>query len=70
MVGQLLGAPLYTPWPLSLHSLLSIHEFLADQHSNKCIYFISHTQNHIPFHHLEDPWCEVKFVELVGDFIS
>jgi hypothetical protein len=35
---QLLGAPLYTPFPLSLHSLLPIHEFLVDQHSNKSIY--------------------------------
>jgi hypothetical protein len=62
---------LYIPLcPLSLHSLLPIHEFLADLHSNKSIHFTSHTPNHIPFNHLEDPWCEVKFVVLVGDFIS
>jgi hypothetical protein len=70
MVSYLLGF-LYIPVALSLliHSC-PIHEFLADQLSNKCIYFLSHTSNPIPFNHLEDPWCEVKFGELVGDFIA
>jgi hypothetical protein len=65
------GALLYTLSPLSLfiHSC-PIHDFLADQLSNKCIYFVSHNSNLIPFNHLEDPWCEVKFGELVSDFIA
>jgi hypothetical protein len=62
---------LYIPLALSplIHSSL-IHEFLVNQLSNKCIYFLSHTLNLIPFNHLEGLWCEVKFGELVGDFIA
>jgi hypothetical protein len=46
---QLLGASLYTPHTLSLHSLLPIHDFLADLLSNKSIQSTSHTQNRISF---------------------
>jgi hypothetical protein len=39
-----------------------LHEFLADQPSNKSIQFTSHTRNHISFNSLKDPWCEVKSI--------
>jgi hypothetical protein len=64
-VSQLLGVPLYTLAPSLFIHFYHIHEFLDDQLSNKCIYFIFHTPSHIPFNHLEDPSCEVKFVELI-----
>jgi hypothetical protein len=70
MVSHLLGF-LYIPLAPSLFIYSSpIHEFLADQLSNKSIHSLSHTLNLIPFNHLKDPWCEVKFGELVGDFIA
>jgi hypothetical protein len=60
---QLLGAPLYTPHSLSLFiHFCPLHEFLADQLSNKIIQSTSHTQNRISFNLLKDPWCEVKSI--------
>jgi hypothetical protein len=54
---------LYIPLSLSLFiHFYPLHEFLADQPSNKSIQFISHTRNRISFNRLKDPWCEVKSI--------
>jgi hypothetical protein len=54
---------LYIPLTLSLFiHFCPLHEFLADQLSNKSIQSTSHTQNRISFNWLKDPWCEVKSV--------
>jgi hypothetical protein len=58
------GDPLNTPptLSLSLHYFCSLHDFSADQTTNKCIQFTSHTLNRISFNCLKDPWCEVKSI--------
>jgi hypothetical protein len=52
-------------YPLTLSLFIHfcpLHEFLADQPSNKSIQFTSHTRNRISFNCLKDPWCEVKSI--------